>query len=247
MTRVLPTRGNNLYATLSNDPLPIHKNTIDDAIVNEVNAIKLNIDGKDRDSSYYKNPYSFIVTMGRYGTSPSPHLEQSFKNVKYVKINYLILPRYILYDVTYSGNDRTYSPNTNGTILEQYRFIMLRIKELNNKNSFSTNQDNTNQCFILYRNLYDANSMTDIWYALSPIIIYKQGELKNLNGMTIEILTDSGNILLLNSINNGTVASIPLDDVNGVSGELSNFNLYSPFCEILLNIDVGIFGFDINL
>lgn len=249
MDRVMPNRGNkyNNFAQVSDNPMIIHKNMYENTIIDEVNTIKLIIDGKDRNSEYYQNPYTFTVTMGNHGTSVAPHLEQSFKNVKYVKINYVILPRYISYNLTSIDNIKTYSPNENGTILEQYRFIMLKIKELNNKNSFSTSNNKTEQCFILYRNLYDANSMTDIWYPLSPTVIYKQGELRNLSKMTIEILSDSGEQLLLKSITDDAISDISFDDINNNNPETSNFYLYSPFCEILLNIDIGIFGIELNI
>ena len=257
MSKPIPNRGNkqnnsfmnNTFAQfdLSNSmQMPVHNNQMS-AVIEEVINYKLMIDGKNRDSTYYPNPFCFNVTMGRSGNSITPHLDQSFKNVKYVKINYLILPRYIVYNLTVTNGLNTYSPNVSGTVLEQYRFIMLNIKELNNKLNFSTNNDSSDECFILYRHIHDTNASTDIWYALNPIIIYKQGELKNLNKLSIEILTDTNAPLILQSNSSGIVAPMSSTDINNPDIQTSNFGLYAPFCEILLNLEVGVFEFDINL
>ena len=120
---------------------------------------------------------------------PPPRIDSDFKNVKYAKIKYLTLPRTIVYQYTEdaSGN-LIYSPVIlGGTILGNYRYLIMRIKEIANNNMYATNDNIKNDCFILYRDSNYIDAINDIWIATQPIKIFYDDDLRNLNKLTIEI------------------------------------------------------------
>lgn len=65
---------------------------------------KVIIDGIDRDVTIFPNPFKYTVTFNPNGNSlvggevftgpPSPHVGIDFKNIKYIKVNETILPKY---------------------------------------------------------------------------------------------------------------------------------------------------------
>ena len=126
---------------------------------------------------------------------PPPRIDSDFKNVKYAKIKYLTLPRTIVYQYTIdSSGNYIYTPVTilsllgnSGTILGNYRYLIMRIKEIANNNMYATNDNIKNDCFILYRDSNYADAINDIWIATQPIKIFYDDDLRNLNKLTIEI------------------------------------------------------------
>ena len=140
-----------------------------------------------------KNKNGFLFNTVSYSGAPGPRIDTQFRNVKYIKLKYITLPRIISYTYTsnININNRVYTPygltEKGATILGNYRYLIMRIKEIANDNFYSTNADIKNNCFILYRdsNYYDA--INDLWIATQPIKIFYDDDLKNLSKMTIEI------------------------------------------------------------
>ena len=88
----------------------MHNNIKKELLKEVVQEYQLFIDSKDRDKDVYTNPFSFILTFSPQGDSmeknslgvntlikgdPRPHISIDFKNVKYLRIDNLILPQYI--------------------------------------------------------------------------------------------------------------------------------------------------------
>lgn len=198
-------------------------NNIGENIVNEIiTEYTLHIDSCDRDINLYPNPYQFTVSIGGAGSStitqtntnsinninnkngfmftsvsysgaPGPRIDTQFRNVKYIKLKYITLPRIITYSYTsdLNGNNRVYSAlgltSPGSTILGNYRYLIMRIREIANDNFYSTNADIKNNCFILYRDSNYIDAVNDLWIATQPIKIFYDDDLKNLSKMTIEI------------------------------------------------------------
>lgn len=191
----------------------LHNNINSDIVHESITEYTLHIDAADRDTSVYKNPFVFSVSLGGAGynmvnrshyvgnngalafqTTPSagvppPRIDSDFKNVKYAKIKYLTLPRIIVYQYTIDGSgNKIYSPLLlGGTILSNYRYLIMRIKEIANNNMYSTNDNIKNDCFILYRDSNYMDAINDIWIATQPIKIFYEDDLRNLNKLSIEI------------------------------------------------------------
>jgi hypothetical protein len=197
-------------------------NNLNENIVNEIiTEYTLHIDSCDRDVNLFPNPYQFTVSIGGAGSStitqtntnsvnninnkngvlfnsvsysgaPGPRIDTQFRNVKYIKLKYITLPRIILYENVVEDGKKIYtasSPLTNksATILGNYRYLIMRIREIANDNFYSTNADIKNNCFILYRDSNYLDAVNDLWIATQPIKIFYDDDLKNLSKMSIEI------------------------------------------------------------
>jgi hypothetical protein len=179
----------------------LHNNMNDNVVSEMVTEYTVHVDGIDRDTNIFPNPYKFIVSLG--GPSgqnnnesgvPNPRIDVNFKNVKYIKLKYLMLPRNINYDrvVDASGNKTYAIATTKSTILANYRYLLLRIKEISNDKLYSTNDIIKNDCFVIYRDSNYNDAMLDLWFATQPVKIFYDNGLKNLTRLTIEILTPDG-------------------------------------------------------
>ena len=172
------------------------------------------------------------------------------KNIKYIKIKYLTLPRHVVYNVTDASNnifDTDMRTVFKSTILGNYRYLVLRIKELNDDKLYSTNDNIRNNCFILYRdsNYYDA--LNDLWIATQPVKIYYDNQLKNnLNRLTFEILTPDFQEFRLKYIDNQALANIDYNFINNPEANSNFYSTYTPLIQMSMEIEFGICENQIN-
>jgi hypothetical protein len=240
----------------------VFHNNINDPIVSEiVTEYTLHIDSADRNTSVYPNPYKFSVSLGgagqqtiktnTYSGVPNPRIDIEFKNIKYVKIKYLTLPRHIVYNITdLSNNIFDTDMGTTGfksTILGNYRYLILRIKELGDDKLYSTNDNIRNNCFILYRdsNYYDA--LNDLWIATQPVKIYYDNQLKNnLSKLTFEILTPDFQEFRLKYIDNTSLSNIDYNYINNPGANSNFYSTYTPLIQMSMEIEFGVCENQIN-
>ena len=113
------------------------------------------------------------------------------------------MPKFYKYQYTNDGTYSTYTipsvTNDNPTFLQNYRYLILRIKELDTDKINSTNSACRPNTFVLYKNnIYSqTDSFTDIWIPTQPIITYADTNLKNLNKLSIDIIDPSGNQIFM--------------------------------------------------
>lgn len=247
-------------------------NNINDPIVSEIiTEYTLHIDSADRDVNVYPNPYKFSVSLGGAGTRvvksgnittttsgvPNPRIDIEFKNIKYIKIKYLTLPRTILYKRIINPSGTEYSvPNIvndtiSGTILSNYRYLILRIKELDDDKLYSTNDIVKNNCFILYRDSNYHDAINDLWIATQPVRIYYDNQLRNnLNKLTFEILTPSGEEFRLKYYDPFATPTTKINiDYNEINTLIPNNNFYTDFTPIIqmsMELEFGVFENQLN-
>lgn len=70
-----------------------HNNVGDDVLSGEVVEYRLYIDTIDRDKKF-SNPFKVSVDLRPSSTQMAPYIDHEFKNVKYVRLDMAILPRY---------------------------------------------------------------------------------------------------------------------------------------------------------
>lgn len=132
---------NNLHNTL-------HDNLNDKIKFENIKEYQITIDSLDRDLTFYPDPYNFRLSMTGPFTSPS--INKSFRNVKYIKIDSLILPKY--YDIKKedeTDEDSEYiDDETKDTTKE--RFILLRFDNINQTNQLGTNEISNRPSILLY-------------------------------------------------------------------------------------------------
>lgn len=232
------------------------------AVTETINEYMLHVDSSDRDINIYPNPYSFSTYLGGssktvvnkiknkngtvsevvYGGNPSPCIDLNFKNIKYFRIKYVMLPRYINYDMTYDISDnRTYvTASVDSTILSNYRYLILKIKEINT-NLFSSDNEKKDT-FIIYRDTDIDNAVSDYWFATQPIKFFYDNELKSLSKFTVQILTPEGEELRLKYDHN--TINIPFDEINidkSTASPSSDFYKYfNNHIQMSLELDIGV-------
>ena len=264
----------------------LHNNLNNDILHEGITEYTLYIDAADRDIEIYKNPFTFAVSLGGAGYNmvnrsryvgnngalafqttpctgvPPPRIDSDFKNVKYAKIKYLTLPKFILYQYTTDGSgNRIYSPVIlGGTILGNYRYLIMRIKEIANNNMYATNDNIKNDCFILYRDSNYIDAINDIWIATQPIKIFYEDDLRNLNKLTIEIFippTPESNRLQLplqpfrvlevdSSSGSQKNIPIPYDILNGLDPQSDFYSKYGLNVLPTMEIELGVYENQIN-
>jgi len=236
----------------NNDGHFAHNNVNSNILSEIITEYTINVDSADRDLGNYPSPYNFEISLGGAGTSsgkingekatfggvPNPRIDMNFKNVKYVKLKYILMPKVMLYFTesfrttpeaaanqvkyydanhialdsdkkmgfknpgkadasTYLGDkinniDYGLYTKTKQHILANYRYLLLRIKELDNDKILTSTNSNRDNCFILYRDSNYQDAKTDLWVATQPTKIFYDDNLKNLSKLSIEILTQDG-------------------------------------------------------
>lgn len=147
----------------------------------------------DRDINYYINPFSFIVSMD---SKIAPNLgDVKLKRVKYIKMNYLIIPNSFVIDSTTS-----FSSSANN-ILTNLPSIIVKIKELDtNSNILSTGSNLDVNSFVFF---FDASAglYHSRWICKQYPFVYKTSSLFDLKKMDISIYDCNGNQILMTGIN----------------------------------------------
>ena len=82
----------------------IHDNLKDNIKNETIKEYQITVDTIDRNIVMYPNPYSFKLTMGNNIEMYTPNLNRMFRNVKYLKIDSVIMP--ISYNDTKLTNER---------------------------------------------------------------------------------------------------------------------------------------------
>lgn len=156
----------------------LHDNLNDNIKFENIKEYQITIDSYDRDLTFYPDPYNFRLSMTGPYTSPS--INKSFRNVKYIKIDSIILPKY--YDIK-KENDDYIDDITKDTTKE--RFILLRFDNINQTQQLGTN-DFSNRPSIL---LYPYKKYNDYFSLFKPvnyntnILFVNDSNLINLNNI----------------------------------------------------------------
>jgi hypothetical protein len=153
-----------------------------------------------------------------YEETPGPIIDRKFKNVKYLRIDYLILPKtniVIESDISGcsgSGEDACISTDDSDYLAKKYKYLLLRIKEISTDNILGTNKNIQNDTFILYPDKIMGKSHI-MWLPTTGNRNYKNSTLENLNRLTFEILDPNGELLYIMSSTGDEI------NINKVSNE----------------------------
>lgn len=214
----------------------LHNNMSANLFSESINEYTIDIDSKDRDISVYNNPFKYTVifapvpagvsrrdewidpTNKSLGTqtirttylgSIAPHICKSFKNVKYIRIDSIILPKYsgIIFDI---GLGQWILDTTKSLIND--RFVVMKITNLGDEKTLSTNRivDSSGIKLLPEKIPVNGNFYKAIPANDNKIIrCYKDSHLGNVDKMYFEFYDSSGNALMYNDLD----PSQPIDDV----------------------------------
>ncbi|VBB17979.1 hypothetical protein YASMINEVIRUS_442 [Yasminevirus sp. GU-2018] len=188
----------------------IHNNIGDRVLAEQVFDNRLFIDSEFRDYSKHPDPFKFVIKFG--GVDPQTEsvqvevdgndysytkylsgdttvvMDRTFKNIKAVVVNTLILPYAIEFKTKENG-----AYEKSGRKLEKmfYKYIILKINELCNGRSFSNNKAFGQESFIMKID-DETCSNHHRWIPVSNHVSYPDSRLRVIDRLTVEICNDKG-------------------------------------------------------
>lgn len=226
----------------------LHNNLNSNLLSEHIVEYYLNIDSDDRKIDVYPDPFNYVVSLnpiGRssgknkfkndrergergersekteYAETPAPFIIRNFKNVKYVKLDRVILSRAniikFVIDQTITINDtnqnvtvsseidrkiHNFQDNTGACTLchcddcqcimsNKNKFILLKVKELETFHIYSTNTIMSDNTFVLYVDK-TLGSSNNMWFPTYGSCIYPDSLLTNLDRLSIEFYGKDG-------------------------------------------------------
>lgn len=185
-----------------NDNMLLHNNMGDNVMDEHIIEYRINIDSTDRDIGAYADPFHFKVIFNPpssrpdkdgvvYSGPPQPHILKEFKNVKYVKLDNIILPKYAK---TIDDGGGTHIVDTTGTavVLSDDRYILLSIKEINNTFTLGTNKANEDS----FATVIPDNAIGTKFFTGTPYYgnkLFKNSHLGNISTLAIDLFDSRGN------------------------------------------------------
>lgn len=193
----------------------LHNNINEDVMDEHIVEYRIMLDSVDRDIKVYPDPFSYTVKFNAAATgkinhetyhgAPHPHIGKQFINVKYIKLENVILPQHSKIKL----EDKEFVFDTRKRLPAE-RFVSLVIKELNNERIFTTSQDVTRTdknvpytpqvpfALILPDKLMGINFYAGVPYYGSKI--YKNSLLGNITQLTIQFADSKGIPLKFNNL-----------------------------------------------
>jgi hypothetical protein len=198
----------------------IHNNMGETLLNEQIIEYQLHVDSKDRTVTTYDNPFKFVVSFGGVGRkthrkkvkrktadgkeyyetteeyisdgTPGPIISREFKNVKYIKLDYVILPRTLYITKDPSGN---YIKSENNTLnLARNKYLIVKIKELGSNKIASTNSVIGDDSFLIYPDKFLGTDNV-LWITSYGSRIFNNSLLGNISRLTFQILTPNGEVL----------------------------------------------------
>jgi hypothetical protein len=170
----------------------------------------IHVDSTDRNTKVFPNPYNFVLNFGGAGPSRNkfydsagklqivdfngatdPIIDRKFRNVKTVILDKIFFPKYIGFQRI--GVEPNYDYSGNVALATRYRYVIVRIKELDNNRMYSTNNYVRDDSFVMYNDKTLGEAGVGIWIASPYKRTYLKSALKNVDKFTIEIVDPQGN------------------------------------------------------
>lgn len=199
-----------------------HNNVADIVLDEHIIEYKIIIDSKDRDIKIYPNPFDFKVKFNPNSDSilrtekiqngkkvlirekmngdPTPHIIKEFKNVKYIKLETIVLPTHK--NIIFDEETEEYEFDNNELIVTD-RFTALHIKELDIHRVYSTATTRADRPPEPYALIFADKHLGKNHFFGTPYygsIIYKNSDLENITSLTIKLYDSCGNPLNISEL-----------------------------------------------
>lgn len=240
----------------------LHNNVGDNVFSEYVIEYAVNVDSADRCVPVYPSPFDFKVTFKGTGGqhvvneknrsqdfyvpgTPGPVIERNFKQVKYIKLDYIILPKYITLDLINPGD--TYALNKTISLTD-YRYLIVRIKEFSSNRILSTNSKVGDDGIIIYPDkVLGDSAYSNLWITSFGTRTYTNANLGCLDRLTISILNPRGEEIAIFDNSKGT--PINPNNINSTyytTTEIASLNQIVPRIQCVIAFIVGNVGNEIN-
>ena len=182
----------------------LHSNLLDETL----KEYSLLIDSKDRNYQVYPNPFDYTIhfapNSGNNYLPPTPIINTKFENIKYIKLDYIILPKHIsvysdeyLDSVTGTEKSALFLDKKKDRSRELYTVMNLDI--FNNNTTVRENTSSTNDVLSdSFATIYYDHGYNDTHYlgeTRTGIMTFYNDCLGKLNKMRITFRDQYGNIL----------------------------------------------------
>lgn len=224
----------------------LHNNLHGDIQYESVKNYTIDIDSKDREISSYLDPFKYTVifappsreTIRRtewidplnhslgtrsvqttFNPTPPPNITQQFKNIKYIRVDNVILPKYS--GIAYDRDSGLWILDTTKD-LSKDRYVVMKIKNIDSRYNLSTNAIVESTGIKLIPDTIPPNS--NFYYAIpanaeNVIKTYNISSLGNLDRMYIEFYDSMGTQLAYTNLD----STVPLTDIrNPLNVNLQN-------------------------
>jgi len=205
----------------------MHNNMGKEVLKEEVIEYAVHIDSLDRDTTIFKDPFSYIVSFNqpnktihkerrKDGTidtyemtgAPDPHINREFDNIKYIKLDKIMLPKYNIIQENVGVYDTFDTTDT--TSIYHDRFVMLKIKEIDNDGIYATNGTLESSFGLIFPGTAYGNNYF-FGDPLHSIKEFKPSALGKITRLSIEFCDSEGNPLKIVGKSGGVTVSDPLD------------------------------------
>lgn len=197
----------------------LHNNLKSNLKQENIKEYIIGVDSLDRNIAYYPDPFNFklsthnnISMNNNIKSMDTPFITKNFKNVKYIKLCNMIMPKF--YDIVDKGNpdspeyDSQYDPDSGDydpTLIDRYeynenyynntqdRFIRLQMQNIPSVVTYQTHQEINTTGTIFY----PKKKYNDMFYVAEPIpkdsMIYwtNDSNLLNITDIKFNILNGS--------------------------------------------------------
>lgn len=236
--------------TYENQNQLIHNN-VDSNLFNESYIdYTIHVDSIDRNTTVYPSPYNFVLNFGGagpgkskyydsagnlhkvdYSGTPEPIIDRKFRNVKTVILDKIFFPKYIGFQrIETNPVGPIYDYSGNVTLASRYRYVIVRIKELDNNRMYSTNNYVRDDSFVMYNDKTLGEAGVGIWIASPYKRTYLKSALKNVDKFTIEIVDPQGNPIFPTWNDIGKDGPIPQSELTGETTRYKyNFQIHFIF------------------
>jgi len=185
----------------------------------------IDIDSKDRDTSVFQDPFKYNVTFAPvtrgvdtreewvnpadrsqgkhmvttvYNGNPPPYIGKSFKNVKYIRVDSVQLPKYS--GIIQSGSD--WIMDTSKSLIQD-RYIVMKLSNIDSRYNLSTNNIVDSNGVKLIPDTVPLNS--NFYYAVpananNVIKTFNMSLLGNVDRLYIDFYDSLGNKLRYNDL-----------------------------------------------
>ena len=167
------------------------------------------INSYDRNYDVYPDPFSFKVTFNptgsktqtiwkngtptttTYSGTPEPHIHNSFKNVKYIKLEHVILPNQYKLTTGAHTSEIDSTATYSGDDISDDRYIVMKIDEFNSILEYSTNNLVRDSSFILH-GAKSVGSRSTLYVPTDVIKEFPTSDLGNIKTMTFSFYRTDG-------------------------------------------------------
>lgn len=194
----------------------------------------IDVDSKDRDISVFQDPFKYTVSfapvtkgidrreewidvnnksLGKhmvstvYTGNPAPYITKSFKNIKYIRIDSVILPKYS--DIVYDTGTSKWILDTTADLTKD-RYVVMKLKNIDSRFNLSTNTVVESTGIKLIPDTIPDSS--NFYYAVpananNVIKTYNTSLLGNLDRLYVEFYDSMGNQLKYSNLDTSQLIS----------------------------------------